>query len=506
MKGIKLTYDNKVINTSDFPLEELRYIGMYTVLNSQKGKDTTYCLFTTDLTTPIEKCVPNRYSCFPRTLFESYFETEYKRTIDLNPSYTGLTRKIGFVLGDKLLGRTDNTNVIQIGHFDIFVSTLDASIYKQFFKFSKILMLNIQEIKYNFVTFNTPFCSGAPEWFRRIIKTFESVVEVKTNNKFIVNIINKFLTTHSKEIKNISDIFSDILEEILGSLYLNKFNKKQLYKLNSLVYSLTQYEYVFKNLYELLIKICEYTNINIEKHKIHRILEKQINVTEKIIKKTTVKAHIRKVKMTNSKRSVVLNFLEDNNLLIDSLGLITKDNFNDYDWSKMTIVEGFEKNTNYINVDDNPNLTKYFDKEREKQKKIEKANHVHQNLVRQMAYTLEVNNLKPCYNRLIDLYSNLKDSTIIFEMKSITSNNCYSQLMKGFSQLMAYPYMCDMDKDIHKCIVLGEKPSETRFEQLFKDNNINVIWLEGSTFNTYAWTNTTVIKLLMNQAIITKTN
>ena len=87
-------------------------------------------------------------------------------------------------------------------------------------------------------------------------------------------------------------------------------------------------------------------------------------------------------------------------------------------------------------------------------------------------------------------------------MKSITPDNCYSQLLKAFSQLMAYPYICNLDKNVLKCVVLNEKPTEDRFESLFRDNNINIIWMENNIFTTYDWSDSEIVNLLMDQVII----
>ena len=231
-----------------------------------------------------------------------------------------------------------------------------------------------------------------------------------------------------------------------------------------------------------------------------------IDITEKEIKKSTIKAHKRNVKMSENKRNEILAILEEQNLEIEGLPkIITKENFDDFNWDNMTIVEGFEKNIinnkrDYINES-------YSNKELEKQRKLEESNYIHNSLIRKMSYNIKHNGYTPSYSRFIDLLFEDEDKKIyIFEMKSIKNsrqeNNEYVQLMKAYAQLEFYPFIHEFSKDIFRTVVLSEKPKDERIINFFREKNINIIWLENDVFNTMSWTEDTVRKFLLKQVIL----
>lgn len=327
-----------------------------------------------------------------------------------------------------------------------------------------------------------------------------------SNSKELRDSVLKLENTfrNKEDVERILDDYINEENEVLNNCNFNySLEKMKLKNVETMINNFLNYKFNLSTLLEIKSKLIEYES-KLKKEKISRIKGIPINITEKQIERKTVKAHIRKVKMSNDKKIEILSFLEDNNLEIKDLGTITLENFDDFDWSKMTIVDEFNKNINVIKKQDIDLNSYYIEQHQEKQKKLKMANEIHKMLVKKMAYILTHNGYEPLYNIFIDLLFRTNNKIIVFEMKSINSHNEYSQLMKAYSQLKVYPYICNMYEkyDIERCIVLSSKPKEERLNLLLKNEKINIIWKENDIFNTYEWSSELICSLLQNQVVI----
>jgi chorismate mutase len=124
--------------------------------------------------------------------------------------------------------------------------------------------------------------------------------------------------------------------------------------------------------------------------------------------------------------------------------------------------------------------------------KLERSNHVHQQLVNLVAERITAAGGVAKSNALIDLATAVDDD-FIFEMKSINDSNTKSQIRKGLSQLYEYRYL--QNKASAKLVLVMEKalPKKEAWmvEYLESDRNIHVIWdgdgnLYGSSVSQHA--------------------
>jgi hypothetical protein len=75
------------------------------------------------------------------------------------------------------------------------------------------------------------------------------------------------------------------------------------------------------------------------------------------------------------------------------------------------------------------------------QAKTDRANETHLHLVNLIASQIRKGGAIPKSNSMIDLATTLDNQSIIFEMKSVNSNNVQSQIRAGVSQLYEYRYL-----------------------------------------------------------------
>ena len=474
-----------------------------------KKKCTTSLFLTSNLTDDILDCKMDAF--FELENRKRFFNNAAKKAI-YNNNYLAIEQpRYGFIFGETIKATlNDEGDIIGIDICEPFAFNVDIpTLIKEIDKYIKYLLNIIYLVRNNRIPIYNPIFYNVAEVFNRIKRIFIVITDMSNSSwsgdaySEICIKIKKFYDKYEEIEWYGHDLLLDLSIILRDFINKKKNGIQTIRELNSVLYQFCEYEDYLIHAEELLYEISIFFNVEIEKTLVPRLNGKVINIIPKEIKKTSVKAHIRKTRMSKQKREEVLCFLEDNNIIIDNLGLITKENFERFDWDKMTIVEGFEKKIKSISLDENQSIEKYIDKELERQRKLDRANLIHQNLIRQMAYTLVENKLYPKYNRFIDLYCEIEeDNYILFEMKSITKDNCYTQLLKAFSQLMAYPYICNIKNNIYKCVVLSEKPREERLEPLFKENNINIIWLDNGIFMTYSWTNKKIINLLLNQVAL----
>lgn len=116
------------------------------------------------------------------------------------------------------------------------------------------------------------------------------------------------------------------------------------------------------------------------------------------------------------------------------------------------------------------------------QVRAERANLVHQLLVRTMSSQLSASGFQALYNALIDLYCDIRGSFYIFEMKSVTESNEVSQIRKAVSQLYEYRFLHGL-KGAQLVIVLNREPSEAWVvDYLVGDRSILICWLTSDGF------------------------
>lgn len=483
---------------------EVRFLGNVGIHDIDGNKhDVNF--FTKDMDSHILDCKLDLFNVMPSSKVHEIIDEKYKEKLNDNRYDSTHGKKLGLIYGDILKVKVDTTHkkIISIYDLDPYVKANQIDeILKELYNINKLFINTIRLCENNPISLNNQIFYAGYESFNKFKRVLVHLCGQLHQEPEFTKLVNNFINKHDNEIEYIENIFVGLASDMARYCMENDFGLNNHRKLISKACKLKAHKLYFDKMNNLLCELFRVLKIDIKRVKYPEIKGKLINISNKEIKKTNVKAHIRKMKMTKSKKEQVLCFLEEHNLNIDNLGIITKDNFDTFDWTKMTIVDGFEKNIRTIKHQDNKDIDQYIDKEIEKQKKLDNANLIHQKLVRQMAYCIDKNGFEPKYNKFIDLYFEKDEKCMIFEMKSINESNCYSQLMKAYSQLMAYPYICNIKNKVDKCIVLNEKPNERRFEELFKDSNINLIWLENNSFSTYEWSNDSVLKLLLKQVAI----
>ena len=111
---------------------------------------------------------------------------------------------------------------------------------------------------------------------------------------------------------------------------------------------------------------------------------------------------------------------------------------------------------------------------------LEKANNVHQELIKMIANEFSKNKKIPEMSIRIDLLSKNKKDILLFEMKSLTKKNERTQIMRAFSQLNEYSYF-DLNNEtlpIIKVVFLERKPIIEHLNFLLA-HNIYTLWREN---------------------------
>lgn len=120
--------------------------------------------------------------------------------------------------------------------------------------------------------------------------------------------------------------------------------------------------------------------------------------------------------------------------------------------------------------------------EEDEEKEEEIASIRHQALVRKLADSLRGRGVEPQYNRHIDLYTEIGDSTYLCEMKSCDQDNLVAQARRGLAQLYEYSYIHQLN-DTNLVLVLEVEPlSSNRWytDYLVNDRGILVCWATSS--------------------------
>ncbi|MBQ3404036.1 MAG: hypothetical protein IJG63_01290, partial [Oscillospiraceae bacterium] len=107
----------------------------------------------------------------------------------------------------------------------------------------------------------------------------------------------------------------------------------------------------------------------------------------------------------------------------------------------------------------------------------EKANREHARILTMLAAKLRANAHRPYENVFIDLYTEIRGQTYIFEVKSNNTRNVLSQIRKAIAQLYEYRYRSNQ-AGAKLCIVLQQKPIQEWVEDyLLHDRGILLCWL-----------------------------
>jgi hypothetical protein len=112
--------------------------------------------------------------------------------------------------------------------------------------------------------------------------------------------------------------------------------------------------------------------------------------------------------------------------------------------------------------------------------KTERANLIHHKLVTAKAGFLEERALPARQNESVDLYSESKGDTVLYEMKSVSESNFVPQVRRAISQLYEYRYVFGV-ADARLCVVTNrypEPPARWYLKYLQQDRRIAYLWTE----------------------------
>lgn len=107
--------------------------------------------------------------------------------------------------------------------------------------------------------------------------------------------------------------------------------------------------------------------------------------------------------------------------------------------------------------------------------KRERANRAHKHLVDLVATRIKKAGYVPRFNKYVDLATQVREKSYIFEMKSITDSNAETQVRTGFAQLYVYGYMQNLPNA--NLILVTEKPV-SQFSQNFLETyaEVKLLW------------------------------
>lgn len=499
-----------------FKIKEIyvRFIGNY-VLNKKTSESILY--FTGDMNSHITECNINYYTVINDKKFKKIINRMYSKkendpldfselnNLDENSLskefIKQLNRKIiMFRYGQTIKALVNNKRIIEFVDFYPKSGVFDA---KLLYSISKKMYNTVSQSEYYNININSSILVSACEGFNSLLRY---PLTIDDDYK-----IHKFIKENYNKLDKIEDLFLQL--SCIGVDYtlereknISLLNEKKDYIFSEL----RKHTLLIRNLY-LQYKDFIKENYKDELYKIFvpKIDGKEVNVSEKIIKKTNIKAHKRNAtRMSDSKRQEILAILEERNLEIEGISkIITKENFDEFQWESMTIVDSFDKNVMINKKNTIVDEIDYRNKELEKQRRLEESNFVHNKLIRKMTFNIKHNNYILLYSRFIDLFfKNQMDELFIFEMKSIKNekeeNNEYSQIMKAYSQLELYPFIHKFYTNIMRCVVLSEKPKDKRLIDFLRFKDIDIIWLENDIFITMNWCNSKLKEFLYNQVVI----
>ena len=153
--------------------------------------------------------------------------------------------------------------------------------------------------------------------------------------------------------------------------------------------------------------------------------------------------------------------------------------FFNYDFNKKHI----SRKVNLENIND------YLDQ----QVAIDRANEVHETILKKLSKNLYDKNLIYKSTRHIDLYSEFKDRGKLFEAKSFNETNLKTQLRHGILQLKEYYFLYSnygekIKKKTDLFLVLNSNPKkylENNYLDFIKSENICLCWFENNKICTF---------------------
>jgi len=112
--------------------------------------------------------------------------------------------------------------------------------------------------------------------------------------------------------------------------------------------------------------------------------------------------------------------------------------------------------------------------------KTDRANLIHHKLVTAKAGFLEEREFPARQNESVDLYSESKGDTVLYEMKSISDSNFVTQVRRAISQLYEYRYVFGV-AGARLCVVTNKYPeahARWYLNYLQKDREVAYVWTE----------------------------
>lgn len=190
-----------------------------------------------------------------------------------------------------------------------------------------------------------------------------------------------------------------------------------------------------------------------------------------------VDAHLRqKVSMSDFQRERLSAILKDHDIILADGVKLTLEGFSGMDWTTATLVRPYERQHGAREEFGDQCFEDQGVRSIETAIKMEKATQGHQLLVNEMARLLGARGIESSENTFIDLHGRIADTSVIFEMKTVTPSNCNGQIRKAISQLYEYRYIHSMP-DAALCIVLDHFPyDEWMLAYLRDDRGIDLCW------------------------------
>lgn len=113
----------------------------------------------------------------------------------------------------------------------------------------------------------------------------------------------------------------------------------------------------------------------------------------------------------------------------------------------------------------------------------------HMSLLNKLAdFVRRVTKLIPKENKAIDLATEGKSGTVIFEAKVVQEQNPLPDLRVAIGQLYEYRFFGVVARESFLCAVVNRKPPEYVIHYLEHDRGIGILWQNTNGFDGQAWT------------------
>ncbi len=113
----------------------------------------------------------------------------------------------------------------------------------------------------------------------------------------------------------------------------------------------------------------------------------------------------------------------------------------------------------------------------------------HMSLLNKLAdFVRRATKLIPKENKAIDLATEGKSGTVIFEVKIVQEQNPLPDLRVATGQLYEYRFFGVVAEESFLCAVVNHKPPENVIHYLEHDRGIGILWQDRNGFDRQAWT------------------